>query len=412
MPKTIEIDVKVKSDEAKKGFDGVEVSAKDLQDRIAQLDAKMKELIDTQGRQAYESKTGLMVQRERKYALEQLITLQDKEEEGIRRSTRGYGSLASSLLATTTGTTGLSREVGILTTSLMSGAGLTAGLAMAIGLFKALTEESKKAKDEITEIGKNIQSLIQITEKKGAFNIPAENISQAIDLLRSQIRRPGFLTQGMTLEEISAQQSLNNEIFNQNSILLNAIKILEDEQKAHEDKLNIIERLSAAGLTYTEQIDKETEAIIKKDKALSQWRRGTGNIATGDFGTQGLEPSRFQFRTDLLAGTDFSQEQLRAMQEAQRNMEEMYRERARLESEFTMRTASVFTSNMTQAWRNIFGEANSMFEQLMQSWAQMFFQQVGTSLIGSLTGGIGDIFGFSRAVSGGNATAEKYRVGG
>ena len=43
-------------------------------------------------------------------------------------------------------------------------------------------------------------------------------------------------------------------------------------------------------------------------------------------------------------------------------------------------TAAVFQMNMNAAWQGVFGEANSMFEQLVASWADLLFQRLSESI--------------------------------
>ena len=60
--------------------------------------------------------------------------------------------------------------------------------------------------------------------------------------------------------------------------------------------------------------------------------------------------------------------------------------------------ANVLTSNMNTAWAEIFGEANSLFEQLVNSMADLLVKNVFSQLISFIPGGgilgfIGDLFG-------------------
>ncbi len=78
--------------------------------------------------------------------------------------------------------------------------------------------------------------------------------------------------------------------------------------------------------------------------------------------------------------------------------------------------ASVLTSNMNTAWAEVFGEANSLFEQLVNSWADLLVKDVFASLfnlgLNFLTGGasggigglIGGLFGGGSPVTGGGDT--------
>ena len=78
--------------------------------------------------------------------------------------------------------------------------------------------------------------------------------------------------------------------------------------------------------------------------------------------------------------------------------------------QFSQMSAGIFAMNMNQAWESIFGEANSMFEQLLVAWQGMLFEKIGFGIFNMLFGGI-DLFGFARNITSGNATAAKYRSG-
>ncbi len=71
--------------------------------------------------------------------------------------------------------------------------------------------------------------------------------------------------------------------------------------------------------------------------------------------------------------------------------------------------ANVLTSNMNTAWAEIFGEANSLFEQLINSMADLLVKSVFTGLLSFLPGGgiisgIAGLFGGGAAPSGGPTT--------
>ena len=73
--------------------------------------------------------------------------------------------------------------------------------------------------------------------------------------------------------------------------------------------------------------------------------------------------------------------------------------------------ANVLTSNMNTAWAEIFGEANSLFEQLVNSMADLLVKDVFTGLLnfiapagGGILGFIGGLFGSGSPVTGGGIT--------
>ena len=79
-------------------------------------------------------------------------------------------------------------------------------------------------------------------------------------------------------------------------------------------------------------------------------------------------------------------------------------------------TANVFRSEFGSAWEDVFGEANSLFEKLIASWAQTMFEKLSGKALGGLLslipGGsiIGDLLGFSKAVSVANNYNSKLRM--
>ena len=78
--------------------------------------------------------------------------------------------------------------------------------------------------------------------------------------------------------------------------------------------------------------------------------------------------------------------------------------------QFAQSSAGIFAMNMSQAWESIFGEANSMFEQLLVQWQSMLFEKIGFGIFNMLFGGI-DLFGFARNLTSGQATAARYGMG-
>ena len=95
-------------------------------------------------------------------------------------------------------------------------------------------------------------------------------------------------------------------------------------------------------------------------------------------------------------------------------MEDFWKEQAKdAEQEmqqFSQASAYIFAQNMNEAWESIFGEANSMFEQMISAWGSMLFEKVGFGIFNMLFGGI-DILGFARGIFAGNSTAAKYGMG-
>jgi len=428
MAKSIEFDVKVKVDPAR-GFDGLNVSAKDLQERMKDLDTQMKALIDTQGKAAYESASGIRIQRERKLALEELIATQEKEIDGTKRSTRGLGSLAASFIQSSTGASGFNREISILTTGLMGGVGLTAALAAAALGFKYLMDWIKSSKEEMEKFGGAVDTVISSFVKLQnsltgfEFQIKPEQLDSLISKVDAKIQeleasrvipleerpKPGGDMRGAVL---FTKKSLNEEDQKRlltNEKMLESFKEMKTQLEAQKYLTELMAELDIKAV-------KTKEEKVKKEKELTKWSKGRyQTIMTGQFSEGGVDPSAMQFNTGMLGGSDFSREQLEAMRRARDEQKAMALENEKLMNSFIMSSANVFRSEMSGAWQSIFGEANSIFEKLIASWADLMFARLGTSLFTSFFGGgggLGDLLGFSRSVSAGAGTAETYRVGG
>ena len=79
--------------------------------------------------------------------------------------------------------------------------------------------------------------------------------------------------------------------------------------------------------------------------------------------------------------------------------------------------ASVLTSNMSTAWAEIFGEANSLFEQLINSMADLLIKDIFTSLLsfipgGGVLSGVIDLFSGAPGKGGGGQTNITIEMGG
>ena len=98
------------------------------------------------------------------------------------------------------------------------------------------------------------------------------------------------------------------------------------------------------------------------------------------------------------------------MLEDQEQIKEQFRKAEQDMQQFSQASANVFAQNMNQAWESIFGEANSLFEQMVSAWGSMLFEKIGFGIFNMLFGGI-DILGFARNITAGNATAAKYGMG-
>lgn len=414
MAKNIDFEIGFKDKGAKAGFDGIEVSSKELQTRIAQLDAQMKKLIETEGRAASSSKTYEIIQRERRFALNELISLEEKSGVAIQRNTRGLGSLASAAMAASGSISGLGTGVSTLTNALMSGVGLTGALGGAVVGFSLLMEYMRKSSEEAKKLAEQIKSvyksLFDIQQPGGKFNIEGKDLASTIAKLRGQLGTPSGLSTSMSGQEIQNLQEANAQIFKKNAAIYNTIGLLEEELKIYNRIQEGVEILTELGLSYTEKQNKglKEQAEIYEDitKSLDFM------IKHADLGIEMLP--------------DLTGEQMRMPGGGLRKIpgkpndlayQQMpwYKEREKLEREFITSTASVMREELGGAWEDIFGEANSMFEKLISRWAESLLMNIGTNFLTGFVGGIipgfGDLFSFSRLTSKGNATAARYGMG-
>ena len=209
--------------------------------------------------------------------------------------------------------------------------------------------------------------------------------------------------------------SIGGGIIDEQRALLESYQILESSAKIDSERLGWQKLRKQAQIDLNELMGKElggmkdnTAEINRQNKELEKqvalWRRiirpydYSGMAPMGDRkGGRGKEGS---------GGGDASKTNNLLMDE------KAFQEMQQQMDQFSQTSAWVFTYNMVSAWENIFGEANSMFEQLMASWASMMFEKLGMALFGMVFNMLGGgVFGAARGAVSMQATAAKYGMG-
>lgn len=317
-------------------------------------------------------------------------------------SKRDLSIFANQMLLSSGVTGRFVNQLSNLSTGLATGGFIGAGFAGAAALVGVLAEELGKADKATKELITSMEKLIKIQTPQGGFNLSPEQIPGALQSLKNQLEILK-LTTGRTIFGGSIIQFETEDM----KLLQEAIRILEDANKKEQQRQRIIDLISKAGLTYTEEIKKQNEGIQKQIELLNQARVPTAAGGPGRAG-MGLFPGQTIGAGEGNLREANTKAEMTANQKA---FEEMLKEREAMQEEFHFRTASVFRDAMNQAWVDIFGEANSLFEKLVSSWADMLFQQASSGLFSMLFGGF-DIFGLGRLVTGGSSAAGRFRSGG
>ena len=402
-------------------FDGVEVTAKELHERLADLDARMNQLILTQGKYAYTSKGGMIVQRERATALNQLLSMQDQEIEGTKKSTRGLGTLTSTLLRSVAGTGKFSSEVSVLTTALVGGAGLTAGLAVAVGIVTLITQQFSKGGFAIADYTKKIEDLKDESElladatnevSKALDKLTNQQMISRIGMLKSELSdlwtlglhgmgfgRQGFAEMQLMLSQLTGQLAGKNIMTTHGGdSFAEGIKkqiayftFLRDEvAKTKEEYSEYNKRIKE----YNDLLKEQTEETKKTTKAVIEYAKALERIAGGQGSLVAIGASRVggSFGMDATRGSvGGGASKAMISRELQNEMKQM--------QTLIGITAGVLRDEFTQAWEDVFGEANSLFEKFASRIAEYFtelaLRQAAMGLFNLIFPGAGTVAGMA-----------------
>ena len=358
------------------GFDGVNVSTKELQERIAYLNAEMRKMETQYGKSGMASSRYAMLQRESKFAVDQLLRSETALEGQTVKSARGLGSLGSASIAALGSVSGLGTGISVLTNSLMSGAGLSAGLAAITIGFSLLMEVVRGANEETEKFNKSVSSLIDVQLPGGGFKIKPENLPSVIDKLKSDIEY--YTTK-------TSQGTTKGEFFDPNIIPTwkETLKILEDVNEKYQEQKGIIEALQKQGLIYTED-DKKKRKEKKKDLGdINKLLKEMYDIVSyNEFGAGRFKQSDKMkpFREFWVGGQKEGTKPPLKLSDAEK---EFLKENKLLLDTITT-SADVLRSEFSSAWRDIFGEANSLFEKLLMNITEQLASQAISNLAGGL----------------------------
>ena len=393
MSKKIDFEIGLRDTGAKKGFDGIDVSVKDLKERIADLDMRMKKLTDTYGRAGAELKAYDIMQRERASTLSQLISFEEKEAEAAKRSTRGMGSLASATMAATGSISGLGTGVSTLTYALMSGAGLTAGLAAAVAGFSLLMNYIRTTKEEAEKLKGLISSSLKVQGPGGMFEVDPKNLPGMIDALQKKIdayNKAPTTSEGtkgsFTFEDIKTEEAL--------------LAVLKDQNNIYLSQQSILQAIRNTGAKWVKDKSKETKSLEEQVGLYKEMGMAIDNLILktknadimqlSDY-TSGSDFARITMQQQTGRGLPSASARNNAVRQREaelKNYQEILKERQRMENHFIRSTANMMRYEFMGVWEDVFGEANSLFEKLLANWASQFAGNAFSSLI-SLIPGVG-----------------------
>lgn len=163
------------------------------------------------------------------------------------------------------------RELSSLATGLLWGGFIGAAFTGFAELIQGISSDTEKATAQVKKFQGAVEQLINIQTSKGSFNILAEDIPEAIETLKANIKPLMELSQNMTIEEINNRSALNAEIIETNLSMHQAIAVLEEMKKKYEELDRAKNVLTKAGLIYTLEKTKETnDEIIKDNKRVTE----------------------------------------------------------------------------------------------------------------------------------------------
>ena len=220
-------------------------------------------------------------------------------------------------------------------------------------------EASNRARMEGLELAKKLNAEVFISQRQKKPGTGFFTISE-VDIIRDGIREitKEINGQGLSMERLQE--------------LLFVRKGLEDRLKLPIEEVNNLLKERVA-------IIKET--IAASGEALVAFGAGsrTPGVGEGIEGRQGRPGASTLFGNRAQVGKIVSQGK-------------------KIGDDIFDGWANVLTSNMNTAWAEIFGEANSLFEQLINSMTDLLVKSVFSQLIGLLPGGgilsfVGSLFG-------------------
>ena len=370
--KSIKLMVTSDTKNAEAGFDGLDVSTKDLQDRISYLNAEMRKLETQFGKSGLASKEYAMFQREADIATKQLINSQEKQEQSNTKSVRGLGSLGSASVSALGSISGLGTGISVLSNSLMAGAGLSAGLAGITIAFSLLMESIRDANEETKKFNKSVADLIDVKLPGGGFKIAPENLQSTIDYLDAQIKQKEYFFK---------QQLQSNPLFGnvpKDDQLLKTYKAtkeaLEGINKEYQNQKAIIDSLTSAGFLYTKEEEEGSNKRKTNNKEQLEWLKKYEELLNDIYdSTLKIQKENIGKTDDLMKPyKEFFTPGVKDIKKPGLSFDikdvyaDIYKENQLL-IDSMISAADVLRSEFKSAWQDIFGEANSLFEKFMMN---------------------------------------------
>lgn len=374
--KNVDFEVGFTDKGAKAGFDGIDVSAKELQTRIAQLDATMDKLTKEFGKNAYTMKAGIIAQRERGIALSQLIALEEKHAIATGRSVRGLGSLGSAAMAASGSISGLGTGISVLSNALMSGVGLTAGLAAAVAGFSLLMEHIRDTNAEMTKYKNQISAMLDIAGPGGNFKVNPEQLDSMIASLQTKI--DAYRNAKKTSEGTKGSFEFQNIKFQEA-----LIGVLQDANIKYKEQQAIINGLKQEGYVFTEKEKDKTKAVKEHTKSLEALVNPLKMLI--DLYKKLNEQELPAGMVNLPRSGSFKMNTVPVPSKPLINITDQ--EFARQNEQWIegiYATLDIMRSGFNEAWEDILGEANSMFEKMIASWADVFLNAFSKKAMGWL----------------------------
>ena len=343
------------------------------------------------------------------------VTATGKLSPALNISRRDMGLFANQMLYTVGATGKLGSQLSNLASGLLVGGVIGGTFAGFAAIINGIITESEDFNKSLEKLG---NTSISVAEKVKIFTQELADLKEP-DFWYSV--KLGFLNAmgGMSamLVDIGLRTAELKKAFTEGTPMTGTtpylgglegqLESLEQQQKDAPTKERalsfnnaILQKQKEIDDVLGKQVDKIKDMTKELEKQINLWKSvirpegvGVGNLMEqqGDYNIwkSGIRPKGAR----LAPLSDINNEKV---QQDMRRFSEM--------------SAGIFTQNMSSAWENIFGEANSMFEQMISAWASMLMEKIGIGIFSMLFGGI-DLFGFARGLFGGQATAAKYGMG-
>lgn len=354
-------------------FDGVSVTTEDLKDRLADLALQTEQVKDEFGKYYKGAPDMIRIDRERGLATAELTRLEDIAANKTKIRTRGLGSLAGMLLRATTGTTGMSRGVSILTTGLVGGVGLTAALAVAVLVIKEIVESFGDASEQLKNLTKDVKDNWTETKKVASawddFTVSIkkwskEDLAASIEGLRIQIDEltPGlwqlFLASATSGASLFKRMEQIKKVTKELAIIQEQYSIgIKETTKASNNLFPDAINATGALREGTKDLNKELEKTIEAMHKIRTMTLATGAARGGVFEAFGGRE---------ITGREAEAPIKELAEGTEAGLKEGFEKSTQMMENVAQSWTSVLSSNFNAFWDDTFGYANSLLEQLLK----------------------------------------------